>query len=430
VVGVAVPQQEVPALGPHERRAFARIPAADLEWIREVRLKYGSPVSLVDLSPRGALLQTSTQLRPGTVQVLEIVGPQIESVPFRVVRCHLTQIGEAGAIYRGACEFKRTLELITSRSRGRAPLLRIDLALRQMLGRQRERVRTAGGRPLRLRDGRALQTELRTIGASAVVNDPLGRGVCDILSDLVPALDRGEPAAALRTRLEGLVRRAIPGLDIAVASAPLPAARGRESIYFATGDGGGSPQGVINVLLPAGAALADWQFRLLQAGSYLLELVASAGSAGEGTRSEPAAGAVIPVETGCAWQRIVVRYREGHLLKGYTHDFHPARPQFSLWRSMDAPAQERVLIPLTHLKAVFFVRDFDGDPGYVDRQVFEGAHNGRRLEVMFADGEVLIGSTLNYHSDGIGFFLTPADRQVNNERVFVVASALRHVRFL
>jgi hypothetical protein len=37
-----------------------------------------------------------------------------------------------------------------------------------------------------------------------------------------------------------------------------------------------------------------------------------------------------------AWQKIVVRYQEGQILKGYTHDFSPARPQFSLWPSVNA----------------------------------------------------------------------------------------------
>jgi hypothetical protein len=434
-------------VSPQERRAFARIPAAELAWIREVRLKYGPHVSLVDLSPGGALLRTRVQLRPGTVQVLEIVGPEIETIPFRVVRCHVAQIGEEGAIYQGACEFKRNIELATARARSAPGLVRVDLALRQLLFRQRESLalKNTGGSPHVVP---ALPGLLRSIQAAAFVNDPLGRGVCDVLSELVPALDRGEPAAVLRSRLEQLLRRAMPNLDIAVAGAPLAGGPGKESIYFAAGDHA-APQGVLNVQLPDGCALADWQFRLLQASSYLLELLSSAGTGLDTGRAQRGAKLVAeaeavrervqaapaaeepPAETPRAWQKIVVRYREGRLLKGYTHDFHPMRAQFSLWPSINAAPNERIVIPLSHLKAVFFVRDFNGDPGYVDRQVFDGAHaGGRRLEVMFADGEVMVGSTLSYRHDGVGFFLTPADRRVNNRRVFVVASALRHVRFL
>ena len=55
---------------------------------------------------------------------------------------------------------------------------------------------------------------------------------------------------------------------------------------------------------------------------------------------------------------------------------------------------------------------------------------GRRIEVTFADDEVLLGSTLGYRPDGVGFFVTPADTRGNNVRVFVVSGAIRHVRFL
>jgi hypothetical protein len=87
-------------------------------------------------------------------------------------------------------------------------------------------------------------------------------------------------------------------------------------------------------------------------------------------------------------------------------------------------------VPTSQLKAVFFVRDFDGNPEFDDDRTFDAGVGGRRLEVTFADDEVLIGSTLSYRPDGVGFFVNPADSQGNNLRIFVVSSALRHVRFL
>jgi hypothetical protein len=81
------------------------------------------------------------------------------------------------------------------------------------------------------------------------------------------------------------------------------------------------------------------------------------------------------------------------------------------------------------LKAVFFVRDFDGNPAYIDRDVGGGAAAGRRVEVTFVDNEVVRGTTLSYRPDGYGFFVVPADPQANNQRIFVVSGALRHVRF-
>jgi hypothetical protein len=139
----------------------------------------------------------------------------------------------------------------------------------------------------------------------------------------------------------------------------------------------------------------------------------------------------VPVEAPQApgWQKIVVRYTEGQLLKGYTHDFNPARSQFSLWPSPLATPQDRVIVPLARLKGVFFVRDFAGNPAYVERTDTEHPQHGRRIEVTLLDNEVIAGRTLNYRPDGYGFFVIPADPFANNIRVFVVATAVRQVRF-
>ena len=54
----------------------------------------------------------------------------------------------------------------------------------------------------------------------------------DILSEVVPALTRGEPAAVLRSKLESRLRRAVPAAGIAIGSSPAEAPPGAETIYF------------------------------------------------------------------------------------------------------------------------------------------------------------------------------------------------------
>ena len=117
------------------------------------------------------------------------------------------------------------------------------------------------------------------------------------------------------------------------------------------------------------------------------------------------------------------------MLKGYTQDFNANRSQFSLWPSINAAAHARVIVPLARLKGVFFVRDFAGNPGYVERTDTGGPQHGRRIEVTLLDDEVITGRTLSYRADGHGFFVVPTDPLANNIRVFVVASSVRHVRF-
>jgi PilZ domain len=130
------------------------------------------------------------------------------------------------------------------------------------------------------------------------------------------------------------------------------------------------------------------------------------------------------------WTMVILRYLHGEIIRGFCNDFSSTRSQFHLWPSVDALRSERIIVSLSRLKAVFFVRDLLGNPAYVDRQEFEGAGHGRKMEITFLDGEVIVGSTLGYRTDGPGFFLHPADPRSNNLRIFIVTGSVRHTRFL
>jgi len=128
------------------------------------------------------------------------------------------------------------------------------------------------------------------------------------------------------------------------------------------------------------------------------------------------------------WQKVIARFIDGRMVAGYTNDFHPSKQQLHLFPN---PRQgESTFIPLAKLKALFFVREFAGDPTLVERKDFIDAPQGRKVEVTFHDNEVMVGSTLGYRGEGNGFFLHPADGRSNNLRVFVTASGLRRMRFL
>ena len=130
------------------------------------------------------------------------------------------------------------------------------------------------------------------------------------------------------------------------------------------------------------------------------------------------------------WNKLVVRYLDGTVLKGFSQDFHPTRAQFHLTPSIAGGRDKVSLVPMRRLKAIFFVRDFDGDPDYVESRSFADRSPGRRIEVTFVDGELMVGTTLGYRPDGTGFFVRPADTDGNNLRVFVTPGAVKRVRFL
>jgi Family of unknown function (DUF6982) len=130
--------------------------------------------------------------------------------------------------------------------------------------------------------------------------------------------------------------------------------------------------------------------------------------------------------------RIVVRYADGQILKGTTADFSPGRPTFHVAVAATGGATagtEEVWVD--SLKAVFFVKDFSGNATYNEVKAFEGGSvQGRKIEVEFVDGERLVGTTMGYQPDRPGFFLVPADPKSNNERCFIVKTAVRGVKFL
>jgi hypothetical protein len=48
---------------------------------------------------------------------------------------------------------------------------------------------------------------------------------------------------------------------------------------------------------------------------------------------------------------------------------------------------------------------------------------GRKIGVVFKDGEVLVGTTQGYDRSRPGFFVVPADAESNDERVYVRLAA-------
>jgi hypothetical protein len=129
--------------------------------------------------------------------------------------------------------------------------------------------------------------------------------------------------------------------------------------------------------------------------------------------------------------KVVARYINGKRVKGLSQDFFPNKDRFHVYPTENLQA-EAVEVLLKELKAVFFVRDFVGNYQYNERKEYvpEDKPSGRKIEVTFKDGEVLVGTTLGYDPNRPGFFLFPADPKSNNVRVFAVTTAVKKVRYL
>ena len=130
--------------------------------------------------------------------------------------------------------------------------------------------------------------------------------------------------------------------------------------------------------------------------------------------------------------RIVARFQDGRVLKGFTNDFLPGKASFHLLSEGEQAGDKVEEVPVAQLKALFFVKSFAGDPKYEEAREFaEGKPvAGRRIRVVFKDGELIVGTTQGYDRSRPGFFVVPADPASNNERCFVVVAATQEVTFI
>lgn len=128
-------------------------------------------------------------------------------------------------------------------------------------------------------------------------------------------------------------------------------------------------------------------------------------------------------------KKVVIRLRSGEVQSGFAREDDLG----DAVRILDRKGKERTF-KVDDLKAVFFVKDFQGDPEYRDLQ-FLGKQDpsGKvwvRLELF--DGEVMEGRVRNdvdlLRGDGIR--LWPSDKDTNNDMAFVVRSAIKKFAFL
>lgn len=123
--------------------------------------------------------------------------------------------------------------------------------------------------------------------------------------------------------------------------------------------------------------------------------------------------------------KIVVKFIKGTIIKGRTNDFFPHKNRFHI----EQLNGEIVEINVEQLKAIFFVKDHEGDKHYIKNYNTSVPGGGRLIKVTFYDGESIIGYTQGYSPDRQGFFMVPADPDDNNDRIFVVRSSAVSIEF-
>ncbi len=133
-------------------------------------------------------------------------------------------------------------------------------------------------------------------------------------------------------------------------------------------------------------------------------------------------------------KKVVLKYKDGKIIKGWVEDFRSDRESFILYPLIEYSEEERLEIKFSSLKAVFFIKDFAGNKDYKKVRTFnidiKVTPSQRKLIVRFKDGENLYSTSHSCGRYKIGFFVYPIDPKDNNERIFVIHSAVESVRLM
>jgi hypothetical protein len=132
-------------------------------------------------------------------------------------------------------------------------------------------------------------------------------------------------------------------------------------------------------------------------------------------------------------QKVVLRFLDGRIIRGYIGDFSPTNNHISI---VDERLNKQD-VQLNELKAVFYVKSFEGNKHYYDKKSFtKTGQKGKKILVRFKDGERLIGYLEGdvpwqrgffLESKKGGFFIIPSDDQINNIKAFVVSTSVTNV---
>lgn len=131
-------------------------------------------------------------------------------------------------------------------------------------------------------------------------------------------------------------------------------------------------------------------------------------------------------------EKVVLNFLDRRIMKGHLEDFSPQENRIVL---LDQSSQKRT-VALDELKAVFFVKTFEGNKGRRESKAFVGSSSGKRVLVRFKDSETLVGylegdvpwkKGFFLETKKGGFSLKPVDAGSNNYKVFVVATSVEEV---
>ncbi len=126
-----------------------------------------------------------------------------------------------------------------------------------------------------------------------------------------------------------------------------------------------------------------------------------------------------------AKSKVVVRLQDKTLLKGKISKFSPFYNFFHL----ELLNGDSVIVKIDKIKAMFFVKSFQGDKQYKYKYEDKLFWVGDKITLKFDDGEEIVGYSQHFDFTPRGYFITPADVDGNNTYIFASKSAIDSMSF-
>ncbi len=133
-------------------------------------------------------------------------------------------------------------------------------------------------------------------------------------------------------------------------------------------------------------------------------------------------------------QKVILRLVNGKMLKGFIRDLKLDGDHLYI----EDETSHQFKVRTKELKAIFYVRRFEGDRTYQEKKTFSGTRpNSKRIFIHFKDGESMMGFIEGDIPWERGYFLEsmkekaftviPVDEESNNIKILVFTSAVKDV---
>jgi hypothetical protein len=194
---------------------------SEVRWLSSVKLSWGQPLHVLNISSSGVLIESGVRLSPGSVTKFHIEGPETALVvPARVVRCRVSDVDSLGVKYETAAAFDRPVDALTVECESHDIDSRLD----------------------------------------------------DLLDRVHQGAGRGASPAELRSMFEGGILDLITAGEVRLRDVPVVENDGRESVYFTVPTRDGSAA-VLQVTFNENDAPGAEDFEVLTAATAAAALV-------------------------------------------------------------------------------------------------------------------------------------------------------------